>query len=244
MSRPLFGDAGSSWCKVFRAGDDAVRVLRTREALASDLGFDWGTGHTARGRSARFENDLISLSKGALALVDEADFTVLDLGSRDAKLVAFRDRRPVRLDWSVGCAAATGATVEMLAKFYDLDLERVPAVEDWSPVTCGTYAVERIMDAVSGGGDVHRAVGRFLHGLARSSLAFAGDPGRLYLSGGFTLVAPFEAQLARYAEVRSLGRFAPLAGLWAFAAEADPALGPIPAALAPPPGGSTGGTRC
>jgi hypothetical protein len=234
MSGPLFGDAGSSWCKIFRAGDGAVRVLPTRAALAEGLDFDWGTGHTARGRSARFENDLISLSKGALALVEEADFTVLDLGSRDAKLVAVRDRRPVRLDWSVGCAAATGATVEMLGRFYEVGFDAVPVVDDWSPVTCGTYAVERIMDAISGGDDASRAVGRFLHGLARSSLAFAGDPGRLYLSGGFTLLGPFVAQLSRYAEVVCLGRCVPLAGLWAFAAEADGTLGPIPAALAAP----------
>ena len=235
MSPPVFGDAGSSWCKVFCTGDDAVRVLRTREALAANLRFDWGTGHTARSRSARFENDLISLSKGALALVPEADFTVLDLGSRDAKLVAFCDRRPVRLDWSVGCAAATGATVEMLGRFYEVDFAAVPVVDDWAPVTCGTYAVERIMDAVSGGGDVGQAVGRFLHGLARSSLVFAGEPKRLYLSGGFTLVRPFVAQLARYTEVIGLGRFVPLAGLWAFAAEAEGAPGPLPEALVAPP---------
>jgi len=244
MEAPLFGDAGSSWCKVFRAGDEAVRVLRTGEALAAGLGFDWGTGHTARGCSDRFENDLITLAAGALALIDEADFTVLDLGSRDAKLVEFRGRRPVRLDWSVGCAAATGATVEMLTKFYEIDFAGVPAVDDWSPVTCGTYAVERIMDAVSRGDDVGRAVGRFLHGLARSSLAFAGDPRRLHLSGGFTLVEPFVAQLSRYAEVVDLGRFAPLAGLWDFAAKADPSLGPVPPSLRPPPGRVRGGATC
>ena len=225
------GDAGSSWCKLFTVGDDRVRVVPTRALARTDRRFDWGTGHTARARSARFENDLISLSKGALALVDEDDFTVLDLGSRDAKLVRFARRRPVKLDWSVGCAAATGATVEMLGKFYELDFSRVPETDDWSSVTCGTYAVERVLDAVSAGEPVERAIGRFVHGLARSSFEFAGRPERLYLSGGFTRVGPFVAALERYAQVRCIGRTVPLAGLYAFARERDPALGEIPVVL-------------
>jgi activator of 2-hydroxyglutaryl-CoA dehydratase len=227
----LFGDAGSSWCKVFEAGAREVRLVPSREVKGLGLEFDYGTGHTARPRSRRFENDLISLSRGALELVDEADFTVLDLGSRDAKLVAFEGRRPVRLDWSVGCAAATGATLEMLGKFYAVDYAAVPVGDAFTPVTCGTYAVERIMDAVSAGESAEEAIGRFVHGLARSSFDFAGRPARLHLSGGFTLCGPFLAALGRYTEIVSLGRTAPLAGLWAFAADEDPSLGGLPEAL-------------
>jgi len=227
----LFGDAGSSWCKVYGAGDPAVRLVPARDVGARGLAFAFGTGHSARNRSARFENDLVSLSRGALALVDEGDFTVLDLGSRDAKLVAFAKRRPVRLDWSVGCAAATGATLEMLGKFYAVDFSAVAVDERFSPVTCGTYAVERIMDAVAAGEGAGEAIGRFIHGLARSSFDFAGRPSRLFLSGGFTLCAPYVAALSRYTEVVPLGRTAPLAGLWAFAADDDPSIGPLPDAL-------------
>jgi hypothetical protein len=119
----------------------------------------------------------------------------------------------------------------MLAKFYEIDFAAIPACEEWTPVTCGTYAVERIMDQVSGGAPVGLAVGRFVHGLARSCWDFAGRPKRLHLSGGFTLNPPFLAALGRYTEVVPAGRFLPLAGLWAFAADEDPAIGPIPAAL-------------
>lgn len=227
----LFGDAGSSWCKVYARGAAAVQLVPSRELRARGLAFAYGTGHSARGLSARFENDLVSLCRGALELVDEGDFTALDLGSRDAKLVAFAGRRPVRLDWSVGCAAATGATLEMLGKFYAVDFATVPVDERYAQVTCGTYAVERIMDAVAAGESVAEAIGRFVHGLARSSFDFAGRPARLYLSGGFTLCAPYLAALGRYTEVIPLGRTAPLAGLWAFAADADPSLGPLPEAL-------------
>lgn len=227
----LLGDAGSSWCKLFEAGWPAVRIVPSREIRARGLAFAYGTGHSARSLSARFENDLVSLCRGALALVDEGDFTVLDLGSRDAKLVAFAGRRPVRLDWSVGCAAATGATLEMLGKFYAVDFSAVTVDDSYSQVTCGTYAVERIMDAVAAGESAADAIGRFIHGLARSSFDFAGRPSRLFLSGGFTLCPPYLAALARYTEVVPLGRTTPLAGLWAFAAEEDPSIGPIPDAL-------------
>ena len=97
-----FADAGSSFCKTFSPGDGAVTIVPSRTMARSEERFDWGTGHTARRLSDHYENDLISLSKGSLALVDEDDFTVLDLGSRDAKLVSFAGRRPVKLDWSVG----------------------------------------------------------------------------------------------------------------------------------------------
>ncbi|MBW2277772.1 MAG: ATPase [Deltaproteobacteria bacterium] len=227
----ILGDAGSSWCKVFAVDDDAVQIVPTRAMVRDDARFDWGTGHTARRRSTSFENDLIALSRGALELVDEDDFTVLDLGSRDAKLVGFDGRRPTKLDWSVGCAAATGATLEMLGRFYELDLDAVPAVDEWTSVTCGTYAIEKIMDALNDGEPVEQAVGRFVHGLARNAFAFTGKPERLFLSGGFTLNQPFLTALGRYTEVVPLGRTAPLCGLWAFAADADPAIGPLPAPL-------------
>ncbi|MCK9523938.1 MAG: ATPase [Proteobacteria bacterium] len=227
----FFGDAGSSWCKTYRQGDDTVRIVPTRTMSTRDLHFAYGTGHTARRRSARFENDLISLSKGALTLIDAADFTVLDLGSRDTKVVAFRDRTPTKLDWSVGCAAATGATIEMLGKFYDIDFATVAIDDRWTPVTCGTYAVERIMDAVSAGEDIPRAIGRFIHGLARNCFDFSGRPDALYLSGGFCDNAPFISALSRYTQVTPLGRTVPLCGLWAFAAEEGHDIGALPDAL-------------
>ncbi len=227
----IFGDAGSSWCKVFETGDDSVQIIPTRTLAADDTRFAWGTGHTARKRSTRFENDLVALTRGALALVEDSDFTMLDLGSRDAKLVSFRGRRPVKLDWSVGCAAATGATVEMIGRFYEIDFDAIEIGDSWTSVTCGTYAVERIMDAVSGGDPVEQAIGRFVHGLARNAFSFAGKPERLYLSGGFTLNAAFLSAVGRYTEVVPMGRTVPLAGLFAFAAEEDPSLGPIPETL-------------
>ncbi|MCP4602255.1 MAG: hypothetical protein GY847_17345 [Proteobacteria bacterium] len=223
----IFGDAGSSWCKIFEVGCDEIRIVPVRAMANKQMHFDWGTGHTARNRSNRFENDLVALTRGALELVEESDFTVLDLGSRDAKLVTFKGRRPVKLDWSVGCAAATGATVEMIGRFYEIDFDTLVIDDEWIPVTCGTYAVERIMDAVSSGDSVEQAIAGFVHGIARNAFSFVGEPERLFLSGGFTLNAAFLSALGRYTEVVSMGRTVPLVGLFAFAADEDPAIGPI-----------------
>lgn len=227
----ILGDAGSSWCKVFHTGDQAVKIVPTRTMVTQEMSFDFGTGHTARNRSTRFENNLIALTRGALALVDETDFTMLDLGSRDAKMVTFCGRRPVKLDWSVGCAAATGATMEMIGRFYEVDFDSIVVDDTWTSVTCGTYAVERIMDAVSNGEPVEGAIARFVHGLARNSFNFSGRPERLYFSGGFTKNRAFLEALGRYTEVTPMGRTVPLAGLWAFASDEDEAVGPIPEAL-------------
>lgn len=226
-----FVDAGSSWCKVYETGDPEVRIVPSRKMVSSEADFDWGTGHTARKRSNRFENDLISLTRGALELVAEDDFTMLDLGSRDAKLVEFKERRPVKLDWSVGCAAATGATLEMIGRFYEIDFDTLKIDKKWTPVTCGTYAVERIMDAVSGGDPVEQAIARFVHGLARNSFDFTGKPKSLYLSGGFTLNKPFMEALGLYTEVIAMGRTVPLVGLFAFARDEDSSMGKIPEVL-------------
>ncbi len=227
----ILGDAGSSWCKLFEPGQDAVHIVPTRKLVTENMRFDWGTGHTARKISTRFENDLIALSRGALALVDEGDFTMLDLGSRDSKLVIFEDRSPSKLDWSIGCAAATGATVEMIGRFYEIDFDSLAINDDWTSVTCGTYAVDRIMDAVSNGEPAENAIARFIHGLARNVFSFSNNPKRLYLSGGFTLNSAFLTALGRYTEVVPMGRTVPLAGLWAFAVEEIPSLGHMPIAL-------------
>ncbi len=232
----ILGDAGSSWCKIFEIGREEIRIQPVQQMLKSDIGFEWGTGHTARKRSRHFENDLISLTKGALALVAEEDFTMLDLGSRDAKLVSFQGRRPTKLDWSVGCAAATGATMEMLGRFYDVDFDTIEVGDQWTGVTCGTYAVERIMDAISGGDPVEDAIARFVHGLARNAFTFSGEPGTLYLSGGFTTNRAFLTALRRYTKVIPMGRTVPLAGLYAFAREEHPDLGSMPEALIPAAG--------
>lgn len=230
-------DAGSSWCKILEPGADRVSIRRTKDVLRQHRdpeGFDYGTGHAARRRCRRFENDLLALARGALEVIDEEAFTILDVGSRDAKYLRFEGRRPVRLDWSVGCSTATGATVEMLGRFYDIDFEALPRDERASSVTCGVYALERIMDAVAGGHPPEVGVARFLAGLAREQWRFSGSPKKLFLSGGFCENPAFVDYLARSCEPVPLGRTVPLVGLWALAVEEGAAAGSPPDAILSP----------
>ena len=111
----ILGDAGSSWCKIHEVGGGEIRLVPTRTLARQEQRFSWGTGHTARARSDRFENDLISLSRGALELIDEADFTVLDLlvvdgasGRQRLNMVA-AGRDMLAVDRVAAALPATGA---------------------------------------------------------------------------------------------------------------------------------------
>jgi hypothetical protein len=230
----LLADAGTTWSKLYEAATGELRIVPTRTILEGQPAFHYGTGHVARERSRRWENDLLSLARGALALVPDDGFTVLDVGSRDIKYASFVGRRVARMDWSVGCAAAAGATIEMLCGFYGIDLRAVPAPGATFRLTCATYSLERVMDAVARGGSPADAIGQFVHGLAARAWELSGSPAGLYLSGGFCESPAFLSCLARYARVVPLGRTVPLAGLWESAREDGAVQGPLPRPLCPP----------
>ena len=96
------------------------------------------------------ENEIIALAKGSLQYI-EADATVLDLGSRDAKWVKFKNNKFNDMDWNSACASSTGATVEMLLKFYDISANSLTYTNDRFNVTCGIFGLEKIMDAIAKG---------------------------------------------------------------------------------------------
>ena len=59
------------------------------------------------------ENEIIALANGCKNYID-SNATVLDLGSRDAKWIRFKNNKFHDMDWNTSCASSTGATVEML----------------------------------------------------------------------------------------------------------------------------------
>ena len=75
-----------------------------------DIKPDYSCGHMANSS----ENEIIALAKGAKKLNIDPDATILDLGSRDAKWIRFKDGKFHDMDWNTSCASSTGATVEML----------------------------------------------------------------------------------------------------------------------------------
>ncbi len=159
------------------------------------------------------ENEIIALAKGAQKLDIEKDATILDLGSRDAKWIRFKDSKFHDMDWNTSCASSTGATVEMLLKFYDIKVEDLSFTPEKFNVTCGIFGMEKIMDSISGGEKASVAVSKFVHGIAYNAWNFAKKPERIYLSGGFCENKCLVESLKNYCDVVLLGRFILCEGL-------------------------------
>ena len=159
------------------------------------------------------DNEIIALANGAKKIGVEPNATVLDLGSRDAKWINFKDGKFHDMDWNTSCASSTGATVEMLLKFYDVCADDLMFIPEKFAVTCGIFGMEKIMDSISNGAKPSEAISKFVHGIAFNSWNFAKRPDKIYLSGGFCENKCFCDSLREYCEVELLGRFVLCEGL-------------------------------
>ncbi len=158
------------------------------------------------------ENEIIALANGCKYYID-SNATILDLGSRDAKWIRFKNSKFHDMDWNTSCASSTGATVEMLLKFYNLKREDLEFNEEKFAVTCGIFGLEKIMDDIANGSDAKSAIAKFVHGIAYNAWNFAKKPEKIYLSGGFCENKCFVDSLKNYCEVIILGRFILCEGL-------------------------------
>lgn len=195
--------------------DDKLYFIVPSKAIKTlDIEFEKVCGHMgiAKCLNKKCENEIIALASGCKNIVEE-NATVLDLGSRDAKWVSFKDAKFKDMDWNTSCASSTGATVEMLLKFYEVNSEDLSFNKDKFPVTCGIFGMEKIMDDISKGADASVAISKFIHGLAYNAWSFAKKPEKLYLSGGFCQNECFVDSLKNYCEVELLGRFVLCEGL-------------------------------
>jgi len=167
---------------------------------------------TGAGNGEKPENEIIALTKGVQNKIDK-DALILDLGSRDAKWIKLKNSKFIDLDWNTSCAAATGATVEMLLKFYDINADDLKFNEEKYPITCGIFGLEKIMDDISKGTDKKQAISKFIHGIAFNAWKFARQPQKIYISGGFCNNKCFVKSLEQYCKVELLGRFVLVEGL-------------------------------
>jgi activator of 2-hydroxyglutaryl-CoA dehydratase len=159
------------------------------------------------------ENEIIALAKGAQKRGIDGNATILDLGSRDAKWIRFSAGKFHDMDWNTSCASSTGATVEMLLKFYNVEAKDLIFTSDKFNVTCGIFGMEKIMDAISNGESPEVAISKFIHGVAFNAWSFAKKPEKIYLSGGFCENKCLVDSLRNYCEVELLGRFVLCEGL-------------------------------
>lgn len=207
-------DCGSTWTKILDLGSNELEIISTKELIRrEDAFFEVATGHSGRSRCNRYKNELIALAEGGLALVGDDDFSLIDVGGRDIKFVRFAGRRVDKLDWNLACGSTTGATVELLGGYYDIDFGTLDPTEKWFNVTCGVFGMERVLESISTGTSPEESVAMFIHGVVRNVFDFAGRPERIHLSGGFCENRCFMGTLEGYCDVVPLGRAVPLEGL-------------------------------
>ena len=218
----IYLDAGTTYSKIITDenefnneflrelnGDFGYYICPSNIVKSMDFIPTRSCGHMANSS----ENEIIALAKGAQRFNIDSDATVLDLGSRDAKWIRFKDGKFHDMDWNTSCASSTGATVEMLLKFYDVSSDELKFTPEKFNVTCGIFGMEKIMDSISSGEKPAEAVSKFVHGIAFNAWNFAKRPDKIYLSGGFCENKCLTDSLSHYCEVVPLGRFVLCEGL-------------------------------
>ena len=203
----VFADFGSTWSKVV---DTSLRIMKTKE-VPKDILVDFACGHNAEKRSKKCVNELIALSEGGLRLINETDFLLVDVGSRDIKYVLYANGRFVQTGWNQECGASQGFAIELLEMYYGLDCSDLEAPEDGYPVTCGLIGISRIFDEIIKTGDEKKAVAKFIKGIAMNVYHFTGRPEKMYLSGGLCENTLFMESLP--CEVIPMGRLVLIEGL-------------------------------
>lgn len=206
-------DAGTTWTKILKTENNkkTYEIIPTGELKKLNINCSKATGHSVI-KTEAYENEVVALAKGAKKYLTN-DYVALDLGSRDIKWVRFQNKKFKDMDWNTACASATGATVEMLLKFYNVDIKDLEYTEEKYPVTCGIFGLEKIMDDVSKGLDANIAISKFIHGLAFNAFNFTKNPDKICISGGFCENQCFLESLRQYCEVLPLGRFVLVDGL-------------------------------
>lgn len=219
----IYLDAGTTYSKIItdekqfddeffikQDGNSAYYILPSRIIKAQNIVPTRSCGHMSNAS----ENEIIALAQGAKKREISSNATVLDLGSRDAKWIKFKDGKFHDMDWNTSCASSTGATVEMLLKFYGVRAEELAFNDEKFAVTCGIFGMEKIMDSISAGVKPSEAISKFVHGIAFNAWNFCKKPEKIYLSGGFCDNKCLVDSLKNYCEVELLGRFVLCEGLF------------------------------
>lgn len=226
-------DAGTTWSKIIEKSDSNLMnqfenflvksennckyyILPSSNLKNINFKFDKATGHMSLSMlhsKNDYENEVIALIQGFKKKIDE-DAIILDMGSRDSKWALFKNSKFKDLDWNSSCSSSTGATIEMLLKFYNIPIENLSVQNEKYVITCGIFGLEKIMDDIAKGSNPETAVSKFIHGIAYNAWQFAKKPEKLYLSGGFCENKCFIDSLSKYCIVVPLGRFLLAEGLF------------------------------
>ncbi len=215
MTSKFYIDGGTTYSKILELKENGERVYSiypTSVARKMELKYELACGHLLTKCAKKIENEVVALAYGAKQEL-EAGYVALDLGSRDIKWAKYKDGKFSDMDWNSNCASSTGATIEMLLKFYDVKLEDLKYERQKYAVTCGIFGLEKIMEEVSAGLEPSVAISKFVAGIAHNAYNFTKCPEKIAVSGGFCNNACFIDALKELCEVKILGRYVLLDGL-------------------------------
>ncbi|MEW6200854.1 MAG: ATPase [bacterium] len=206
-------DCGTSYTKIHYLESAARRIVPSHKIIKTGSKYDIAaaTGHNAFPNAKKVVNELVALAEGALRLITEPDFTILDCGARDVKFVKVKNRKVAAMDWNTECGAFTGQVIDLLQRYFNLDSAKLPTPSQKIPVVCGVLGMTTMFDRISRGTPYPFAFAEFLRGIAHNCEALAGRPDRLYISGGLCLNKAFLNSFS--CEVIPLGRFVLTEGL-------------------------------
>jgi len=137
-------------------------------------------------------SELTAHTAGALHQSGERDFTLLDMGGQDYKIVRVDGGRMVDMATNDKCAASTGRYLENMAKVLDLSLEELGRHDD-DPVllsaTCAIFGESELIGMIVAGEPPERLAAGVNRAVVERVLPFLGrmGDGLILMSGGVAL---------------------------------------------------------
>ncbi|MCL4542214.1 MAG: ATPase [Deltaproteobacteria bacterium] len=176
-------DAGTTYAKILNT-DTNDKIVKRVSDLEKTFKADIGTGHNINRFANHSVNEIIALANAGKKLIKEDSFTLIDVGSRDAKYVVFENGNFIHSDWNTECGAFTGQAIEILGNYLNIDYSKTPPQKEFITATCGLLGMGHVFDQVAGGVEPEVAAARLIKGVCISMHRFARKPKRIYLTGG------------------------------------------------------------
>ncbi len=129
---------------------------------------------------------------GAMHMVSDKKFTLVDLGGQDVKAIRIENGKVVDFRTSDRCAASTGRFLENMAKILSISLEELSKhYENPEKIsaTCAVFAESEILEKISYGISIARISAGINYAVARKILPIIRYFGvdRLYFCGGASI---------------------------------------------------------
>jgi activator of 2-hydroxyglutaryl-CoA dehydratase len=207
-------DAGTTYAKILDTETNKKEVKRISE-LEKTFRADIGTGHNINRFAKQSVNEIIALSFAGKKLIQEGSFTLLDVGSRDAKYIVFDNGNFIHSDWNTECGAFTGQAIEILGSYLNIDYSKIEPQKEFINATCGLLGMGHVFDMVASNVEPEVAAARLIKGVCMSMYRFARKPDKIYLTGGLIENELFVKSMP--CKTITLDRFTLLAGVLEYA---------------------------